>query len=113
MSEFDDFISGAMDEAMGVIGETPFTIDGRTLAGDYSEFTGAKDLMADGGGFMGDYAATILATVGQFSGFAHPLEKSLDGKRVTAKGREMRIVSVSVDSASVTLRLANPDAGKK
>ena len=113
MNDFLDTASACFAEAGSILGQDEFTIGRQKFCGDLNLLEAEKDLMSDGGGFVGTYEATIIAPIGQFTGkFPEPLERSLTGQRLTVKGRDERIIKAAVDAISVTLHLENPNKGK-
>ncbi|WP_395753326.1 hypothetical protein [Prosthecobacter sp.] len=108
MSDFDDFTSEALGDAGDIIGRESFTIrglDGQTFEGILNEFTAVREI--DLGGKVGTYTASLVCELEEFDELDGPLERSLEGKRLTIGGREYKIDRVSVDSSSATLGLAN------
>ncbi|WP_395736279.1 hypothetical protein [Prosthecobacter sp.] len=107
MSDFNDFTQEAFGDAGDIIGREEFTIRG--LAGAFcgimNEFTAALEI--DLGGKVGTYTATLVCQLEEFDDLAGPLEKALEGKRLSIGGREYKIDRVSVDSTSATIGLAN------
>ena len=112
-SEFEELMGEGVEDAIDAGGGGEFTIGGKKFRGDVNFFDGERELMGEGGGFVGTYSATIIAGLTQFRDkFPHPLERSLDGKRILVDRRELRIVKAIVDSASLTLHLENPSKEK-
>ncbi len=112
-SDFDSFIGASIGDTLAVLGTDSFTIGTKSFTGAYNQFSASGDLMGGGGGFSGEYPATIVCALAQFTGkYAEPLERSLKYLRVTIKGRAFRIEEAVVDTASVTLNLENADAAK-
>ncbi len=107
-SEFDDFNETGFREASGVFGSEPFTIGGvpGTYFGILNEFTCEKEL--DIGGKFGTYTATVICALDDFSDLDGPLERTLDGKRVSIAGRDFKVSRVAHDGVTLTLGLTNP-----
>lgn len=107
MSAFDDFCGEGLGSSFDEIGRDAFSIAG--IEGDFrgilNEFTAARDI--DIGGKVGTYTATVLCELDQFEDLAGPLERTLEGKRLTICGRAYKIDRVSLDNCSLTLGLAN------
>jgi len=107
MSAFDDFHRSAFADASDIIGIESFTIAGIALpfTGILNEFGAAREI--DLGGKSGTYTATLTCDLDQFDDLDGPLERTLDGKRVTLGGRTYKIDRAAIDSATATLGLAN------
>lgn len=110
MSAFDDFNTAAFDEASDIIGSESFTITG--LAGSFTgilnNFGSAK--VIDLGGIRSEVTATLECDPEQFEDLiTGPLEKGLDGRKVTIAGREFKITRAYLDTCSLTLGLTNPN----
>lgn len=112
MSDFDDFNDEALADAGDIIGRESFTI--ATLEGSYAgilnEFGAVKSLTI--GGIIGEYTATLVCELDQFDDLDGPLERTLDGRKITINGRELKITRVFLDGTAITLGLSNP-SGKK
>jgi hypothetical protein len=113
VNDFLHFMGQGMEIAGAIFGQEEFRIGRYTFCGDVDLFDSEKELMTDGGGFVGTYNATIVAGREQFGGkFAQPIERALDGKRLMIQGRKYRIVKAMQDAISMTLHLANPSKSK-
>lgn len=98
MSDFDDFVSSAFDEASGTFGTVSFTVDGisGTKVGVWDRSTKTEELQ--GGGFLPGDTPSIDAAKGQFA-----TEPQL-GRDVTVTGKgNYRIARVEDDG--VTYRI--------
>lgn len=104
MSEFDDMMAGALEEAGEVFGQTAFAIDGRLYQGDLGEL-GENSYSIVVGGTEISVRSALLCGIAQFGG---ALPKS--GTRLKIATRTFVIAGVSHDAVSVTLHLADPDA---
>lgn len=107
MSAFDDFNSTAFAETSDILGTEEFTIPGLTgtFTGILNEFTAERSI--DLGGKQGLYSATLVCDLDQFDDLDGPLERTLEGKRLTLSGRSYKIDRVAIDSLNATLGLAN------
>lgn len=109
-SDFDDFCEEGLGASFDVVGRDDFTIAG--LAGSFrgilNEFTAARDI--DLGGKVGTYTATLLCELVLFDEIDGPLERALEGKRLTICGRNYKIDRAALDNCSLTLGLANLNA---
>lgn len=112
MSSFDDFNSESFADAGDIIGRESFTVT--NLAGYFegvlNEFGSVKSL--DIGGIVGEYTATIVCDPDEFADLSGPLERTLDGRKLTLSGRDFKITRVFLDDCAITLGLTNP-SGKK
>lgn len=108
MSAFNDFHRSAFAESADIFGTEDFSIAGvvGSFTGVLNEFAAERDLML--GGKSGTYTATLTCDLDQFDDLTGPLERTLDGKRLTIAGRSFKIDRVTLDEATVTLGLANP-----
>lgn len=112
MSSFDDFNSASFADAGDIIGRESFTIANLTgtFEGVLNEFGSVKSI--DIGGIIGEYTATLVCDPDEFSDLDGPLERTLDGRKLTLAGREFKITRVFLDDCAITLGLTNP-SGKK
>jgi len=112
MSDFDDFNDSCMIEAGDIIGREGFAIvdlDG-TFYGILNEYGSVKSI--DIGGIIGEYTATLICELEQFEDIEGPLERTLDGRKVTLNGRTYKVTRTFFDGSSITLGLTNT-SGKK
>ena len=108
MASFDDFNEQSLAEASAIYGTSSFNVAGAPYTGGIlNEFTAARQL--DLGGFVGDYDATLLAPLPQFSSVATPIERTLEGTNLVIGGRTFRVDRVALDSLTATFGLSNPN----
>lgn len=103
MSIFDQFVDSAFSEASDIIGTIDFTINGRSFCGIINEHqVDSREIEIEGASYL--VSSTIVADVDQFS--VADTEKELTGKTLVCEGRSYKIVTVSIDTAAVTLGLS-------
>jgi hypothetical protein len=107
MSAFDDFTDESLSSSGDIIGRESFTITGLpgSYAGIVNEFTAAREI--DLGGKVGTYTATVVCELDQFDDLDGPLERTLEGKRITINGSSYKCDRAALDGSSLTLGLAN------
>jgi len=112
MSDFDDFNDSSLADAGDIIGREAFTfVDGtEPFYGILNEYGSVKSI--DIGGIVGEYTATLICELDQFEDLEGPLERTLDGRKVTLNGRSFKVTRTFFDGSSITLGLTNP-SGKK
>jgi len=106
MSQFDTFNSAAFGAAAAIFGEVSFTLDSVTYTGVLNEFTAERELEI--GGFVGNFAATLVCSLAQFSAITAPVERTLEGHQLTLSGRTFRIQKAAADECTLTLGLVHP-----
>lgn len=105
---FDDFNRSAWNESADVFGTSPCVIDGNTYAGILDANDAGMVANEDGGGWNGEYSATLMIELSLLAALPDPLEKHLMNKTVTVQGRTYKVARATRDSVNVTLLLANP-----
>lgn len=109
MSDFDDFNTAAFAEAAAVLGTESFTLTGLagTFTGVLNAFGSAK--IIDLGGIRSEVTATLECDPAQFDDIDGPLERALDGRKLTIDRREFKVTRAYLDACSLTLGLTNPN----
>lgn len=103
MSLFEDFVDSAFTEASNVIGTVDFTINGKSFYGVHNEHqVDSRETEIEGASYL--VSSTIVADIDQFS--EADTEKELTGKTLVCEGRSYKIVTVSIDVATITLGLS-------
>lgn len=103
MSLFEDFVDAAFTEASNVIGTVDFAINGKSFYGVHNEHqVDSREIEIEGASYL--VSSTIVADVDQFN--VTNTEKELTGKTLVCEGRSYKIVTVSIDTAAVTLGLS-------
>ena len=112
MSDFDDFNDCSLEDAGDIIGREDFAIVDLVgvFYGILNEYGSVKSI--DIGGIIGEYTATLICELDQFEDIEGPLERTLDGRKVTLNGRTYKVTRTFFDGSSITLGLTNP-SGKK
>lgn len=116
MSDLNELMAEGMADLLEVAGAKSFTIAGVSgVGGVPATFTGDLDAFAveseklrpQGGGYLTDTKAVIVAAVAQFALVANP-EKTLPLKVLSVGARTWRIAAAEVDDVFITLQLENP-----
>ncbi|MEQ1862908.1 MAG: hypothetical protein ABMA13_23550 [Chthoniobacteraceae bacterium] len=106
-SEFDEFISGALDEALGVLGTTGFIIEGLGAVQGVWNDLGRTEVVEIHGKRVG-FSSMVEFTRSQLPLATDEQLVGLEGKLVTrsSDGKVMRVVGrVVLDSATVRFPL--------
>lgn len=106
ISEFEDMMGAAFVEALGIFGESDFTLNGATYRGSLDELGNESYALTQGGREV-LVSAHLTCTRPQFSG---AIPKAGTRILLVEENRWLVIAAVSRDAISVTLALADPDA---